>query len=352
MEILSPEKYGEYEEFVKSHPEGQITQSVRWHGVKRGWKHEVVVSRDENGKIVGGMSLLIRRFPTGTSMMYAPRGPVCDLYDNNVFDDLMAGAAQLAKKHRAHVLKLDPDKTEAGNEKLLALMAARGFTRFTGGDGFETIQARFNYRLYLEGGTEDEVLMGISQKTRYNIRVAKKRGVEVRAVGPEYLDEFIRIMKTTGERDGFSTRPKSYFEGMLAALGEHCRLYMAFYEGMPVAGAVTTNYAGRTCYIYGASDNVHRNAMPNYLVQWEMIKWAMETGCKVYDFQGVSGNITEEDDHLYGLYRFKKGFNGTLDELCGEFDYVYMPFAAKLADLMVDLAERSRALKRRLRGGG
>ncbi len=347
MEILPPERYCEYEEFVKNHPEGQITQSVRWHWVKPGWKHEVVVSKDESGKIIGGMSLLVRRFPTGTSLMYAPRGPVCDLYDHNVFEDLMAGAAVLAKEHRAHILKLDPDKTELGNEKLLSLMAARGFTRFTGGDGFETIQARYNYRLYLNGRTEDEILMQISQKTRYNIRVAQKRGVKVRAVGPEYLDEFIRIMRATGERDGFSTRPKSYFEGMLTALGEHCRLYMAFYEGKAVAGAVTTNYAGRTCYIYGASDNVHRNVMPNYLVQWEMIKWAVETGCKVYDFQGVSGRVSDENDHLYGLYRFKKGFNGTLDELCGEFDYIYRPFSAKLADMLVDAAEWLRAFKRR-----
>ena len=102
--------------------------------------------------------------------------------------------------------------------------------------------------------------------------------------------------------------------------------------------------------MYGASDNVYRNVMPNYLIQWEMIRWAIQTGCTVYDFQGVSGNITDENDHLYGLYRFKKGFNGTLDELAGEFDYVYRPLRAKLVDHAIDLNEWLRGVKRRLRG--
>jgi hypothetical protein len=84
-----------------------------------------------------------------------------------------------------------------------------------------------------------------------------RAGVQVRPVGLEYLDEFVRIMKTTGERDGFNTRPKAYFARMLEALGEHARLYMGFYQDTPVCGALATNYAGKVCYVYGASDNIH-----------------------------------------------------------------------------------------------
>lgn len=347
MEILTPSQYPEYESFVKNHPTGGITQSVKWHGVKHNWLHEVVVSRGESGEIAGGMSVLIRKFPTGTSLMYAPRGPVCNLYDRAVMDDLKTGADALAKKYRAHIFKIDPDMAET-DARFLSQMSSMGFKQFKDETGFETIQTRFNYRLYLNGRTEDELFANLTQKTRYNIRVAQKHGVEVRVAGPEYLDDFTRIMRTTGERDGFSTRPKAYFERMLSVLGENCRLYMAFYNGVPVSGAVTTNFAGKTCYIYGASDNVHRNVMPNYLIQWEMIRWAVETGCTVYDFQGVSGKLDETDSHLYGLYRFKKGFNGTLDASCGEFDYVYRPLGAKVADIAVDLNEWLRAQKRRL----
>lgn len=347
MEVLSKNQYAEYEKFVQSHPGGSITQSVKWHGVKNNWKHEIVVSRDDSGEIVGGVSVLAQKIPLiGTTLLYAPRGPVCDWYDREIMDDLKLGVDTLAKKYRAHIYKIDPDILDS-DARFLSLMKSMGFMQIKGGDGFETIQARFNYRLYLKGRTLDELFANLTQKTRYNIRVAQKHGVEIRVVGKEYLDDFIRIMQTTGERDGFSTRPKIYFERMLDSLGKNCRLYIAFYEGQAVSGAITTNYAGKTCYIYGASDNVHRNVMPNYLIQWEMIRWAHETGCTVYDFQGVSGNL-DENHHLYGLYRFKKGFNGTLDELCGEFDYVYRPLAAKLVDKAIDLNEWLRAMKKRL----
>ena len=93
---------------------------------------------------------------------------------------------------------------------------------------------------------------------------------------------------------------------MLKALGEHARLYMGFYEGNAVCGAIATNYAGKTCYVYGASDNVYRNVMPNYLMQWEMIRWAVETGCTLYDFQGVSGNLDENGHRCTGFTGLRK----------------------------------------------
>ena len=87
--------------------------------------------------------------------------------------------------------------------------------------------------------------------------------------------------------------------------------------------------------------------MPNYLLQYRMMLWAAKQGCKLYDMRGISGNFSPQSP-LYGLYRFKKGFNGTLDELAGEFDYVYKPVKAKLVDKAIDLNEALRGLKRRL----
>jgi lipid II:glycine glycyltransferase (peptidoglycan interpeptide bridge formation enzyme) len=89
--------------------------------------------------------------------------------------------------------------------------------------------------------------------------------------------------------------------------------------------------------------------MPNYLMQWEMIRWAVETGCEVYDFQGVSG-ILEEGAHMYGLYQFKRGFNGQLDELAGEFNYVFRPVAVHLVDAALGTKTQLGKLKARLRG--
>lgn len=350
MEILKPEQYGEYETFVSSHPNGEFTQSINWQKVKNNWGFEAVVSRDSQGKIVGSMGVLIQRIPLiGTSFLYAPRGPVCDLHDRDVLSDLKAGADQLARKYNAHMLKIDPN-VPMSDTRFIEIAKGLGFRQNYGPEGFEGIQARFNYRLYLNGRTADELFANLTQKTRYNCRVAMKKGVEIRVVGKEYLDEFVRIMQATGERDGFNTRPKAYFERMLDALGEHVRMYMGFYQDQPICGAITTNYAGKACYVYGASDNVYRNVMPNYLIQWEMIQWAVETGCTVYDFQGVSGNL-DENAHMYGLYRFKRGFNGTLDELAGEFDYLYQPLKTRMVSHAIALNGKLGGLKRRLKRG-
>ena len=351
MEILSREEYAAYEAFVRAHSRGNIMQSVLWQKVKGTWGHEVVVCRDEGGQICAGMSVLIQRIPLlGVSLLYSPRGPVCDYSDPDLIRHLKKGADQIARRHRGYQFKWDPDVL-IDDAQFPPLAKEMGFKVSLGGDGFDTIQPRFNHRLYLEGRNEDELFANLAQKTRYNVRVARKHGVEIQIRGKEALDDFVRLMNITGERDGFSVRPKSYFANMFDALGDCGRLYMAYYQGKAVAGAITTNYAGKCCYLYGASDNAHRNAMPNYLLQWEMIRWAVETDCSIYDFQGVSGNLIEENNPLYGLYRFKKGFGGRLDEGAGEFDYTYMPLRAKLVDILINLNNWLRTLRRKLRRG-
>lgn len=333
MEILRREQYREYEDFVACHPRGEFTQSVYWHEVKSNWQFEAVVSRDCDGKIQGACGVLIQKVPLfGTAFMYSPRGPVCDLHDEAVLRDLKSGIDSLAASYNAHAFKMDPD-VAADDTEFLAIMERLHFTRFWGPDGFETIQARFNYRLPLEGKTEEQLLAGLTQKTRYNVRYAQKHGVVIKVAELSQLEEFMRIYRVTGERDGFSVRPKIYMERMLAALGDHVRLYMGYYEDKAVCGAITTNYGGKCCYVYGASDNAYRQYMPNYLMQWEMIRWAVETGCTLYDFQGISGDIENEDNPMYGLYRFKRGFGGEIAELAGEFDCVYRPAVQTLVDM-------------------
>ena len=146
--------------------------------------------------------------------------------------------------------------------------------------------------------------------------------MECRVCGTECLDDFYRLMEETGKRDGFCIRSKEYFRRMLENLGEHCRLYICYYEGKPLSGAVTTQYAGKTCYVYGASTAECRNVMPNYLMQWTMIQWAVENGCEIYDFQGIPF-YKDETHPNYGVYRFKCGFNGEVLTYAGEFVKCY-----------------------------
>ena len=151
----------------------------------------------------------------------------------------------------------------------------------------------------------------------------------------EMIPAFSELMLVTGVRDGFVTRQPEYFSAMLDNLGEHCRLYMAFHEGEPIAGTIAIWYGDKVWYLYGASSNEHRNLMPNYLLQWEMIRWAVEKNCRIYDFRGVPG-LVPEDHPLYGLVKFKRGFNGDYTEFVGEMDLILKPFINRSAKLGFD----------------
>ncbi len=328
-ELVSDATRAAYEDFVEHCPKGHFMQSTEWAKVKDAWTWEGVLSRDDSGRIRGALGILVRKVPIlpGT-LLYAGRGPVCDIRDEAAIDDLLAGMREVAAKHRGFTFRMDPDVLREDSE-FLAMMEKKGFSRHDDGKNFDGIQPRFVFRLPIEGRTEEEMMAFFTQKTRYNIRLAIRKGVEVRICGKEMVPEFTRIMAVTGSRDGFATRPAWYFERILDSLGEHARLYMAFFEDKPVAGTLAIHYGDKVWYLYGASANEYRNVMPNYLLQWEMIRWAIETGCTLYDFRGVSGDLSE-DNPLYGLYRFKKGFNGDLCEFCGDLELRLRPALAAM----------------------
>lgn len=330
-ELVTNSSLAEYEAFVQSHPKGHFAQSSLWAKQKPAWRWKALVCRGENSRIKGSIAFLIRKMPIiHKNMLYACRGPVCDLDDRETFAELMQAAKELARSEKAYVIKIDPDvpSSDTAFEKMLT---DNGFRSRHTGKNFEAIQPRYVFRLYLNGRNEEEMLASFHQKWRYNIRLAVKKGVEVRICGKEMVPDFTRIMVETGVRDNFATRPAEYFAAMLDNLGEHARLYMAFHEGKPIAGTLAINYGDKVWYLYGASSNEHRNLMPNYLLQWNMICWAIESGSRVYDFRGVSGDVSEDNPH-YGLYRFKQGFRGEFTEFVGEYDYVINKAAYFIAE--------------------
>ena len=329
-ELINETTLAEYEAFVQGHPKGNFAQSSYWAKQKSAWTWRAIACRGEDGAIKGTLSLLIRKMPGfGRAMMYASRGPVCDIDDYKTMDELFAKAKEIAKEFKAYVIKIDPD-IPSSETAFTDYMTRYGFELKSGGEKFEAIQPRYVFRLYLNGRTEDELLASFHQKTRYNIRLAMRKGVKVEICGKEMVPEFGRLMLTTGVRDGFVTRQPEYFADMLDNLGEHARLYMAFIDEpqedgttkkKAIAGTLAIWYGDKVWYLYGASSNEDRNYMPNYLLQWEMIRWAVEKNCRVYDFRGVSGDVSE-DNPLYGLYRFKQGFGGDFVEFVGEMDLV------------------------------
>ena len=328
-EILPPDRYDEYEDFASSHRYGSFMQSVNWTKVKDNWGHEVLVVRDQDGAIRGGALVLLKKLPLGYTMLYSPRGPVCDYLDKGVMQVLLSGIRELAQKHKGVFFKCDP-MVEETDRPVTDTFRALGYQIKEGCAESETVQRRYNYILPdIQGKTPDEVIASFSQKTRYNIRVAKRHNVECRVCGKEGLDDFVMLSRITAERDNFTDRSKEYYAKMLDAFSENMRLYLCYYEGVPLSGAMCCQYAGKTNYIFGASDSKYRNVMPNYLMQWEMIGWALEGGCYIYDFLGIPVNC-DPDSPMYGVYRFKKGFNGRAVGYAGEFDYIFRPAMHRL----------------------
>lgn len=324
LDLNNKEQVAEYERFLQTNRKGHFAQSVLWAKIKTDWKFEAVIVRDESGAIEGTVGVLIRPVPLfRANMMYSPRGPVCDVHDKDVMRRLMEGVNALAKKYNAYIFKMDPD-VPSNDAEFAAICKELGFIPPSDSKNFEGVQPRYVFRLPLNGRDEEQLLASFHQKTRYNIRVALKKGVTVQIEDKSRVDDFYRIMLETGIRDHFVIRTADYFRRLLDALGEHARLYMAYLDGKPIAGTIAIWYGNKVWYLYGASGDSYRNVMPNYLLQFEMIKWAVEKGAEIYDFRGVSGDISE-DNPLYGLYRFKKGFNGEFTEFIGELTVVYRP---------------------------
>ena len=323
LDLNNEEERIKYKQFLENNERCNFQQSLEWAKVKSFWKNEIIIAEDANGNITGSLSILIRKMPVFGYLMYSSRGPVCDIHDEETLSQLTEGAKQLAKKYKAMVLKVEPD-IKSEDKEFREIVEKLGYKIKDDAKNFrEEIQPRYVFRLDIKGKTEDEVFSNFHSKTRYNIRLATKKGVTVKEGTKEDLKDFHRIMVETGARDGFIIRPLEYFEKMYDELApEHMKVLMAYYEGKPISGVIPIMYGNKTWYLYGASSNEYRNVMPNYLLQWEMIKMAIARNQDMFDLRGVSG-VVDENHPQYGLYRFKKGFGAEFTEFIGE---IYIPF--------------------------
>jgi lipid II:glycine glycyltransferase (peptidoglycan interpeptide bridge formation enzyme) len=315
-----------YNAFVAASPSADVLQAWEWGEVKRrsGWSPARFLVEDGSGSTVGAAQVLARRpVRAAPPLLYAPRGPVIDGAATDVVEALVEEVRRRGR--HAFVLKADPP-AEAGSPDAKALEAA-GFA-LAPEAGFGGVQPRAVMVLDLDP-TEEELLAGFHSKWRYNVRVSERKGVEVARAGRDELAAFYDLLLETARRDGFLIRGRSYFETLFDLLSPAGQLamFLARFEGRPIAGALCMGFGRRLTYTYGASSNEHRNVMPNHLMQWHMIRWAKEQGYLIYDFRGVSpvrdGRPVEA--HLAGLNRFKEGFGARYVEYAGTFDLPLRP---------------------------
>ncbi|NLN75686.1 MAG: peptidoglycan bridge formation glycyltransferase FemA/FemB family protein [Armatimonadetes bacterium] len=318
-----------FNDFIARFDTGDLLQSYEWGDLKAhgGWT-PIRVLAEQDGEIVAAVSLLKRKLPkTRRCIIYAPRGPVLDTQNLPLLADFVAFLKQTAMSEGAILLKIDPpapveDTVSADN------LISVGFKEISA-FGFGGTQPKCVMQLDLDKPI-DEVMASFKEKWRYNIRLADRKGVTVNIdCTKDDLPVFYGLLKETASRDGFLVRNLKYFEDMWDILvpAGFMRLVLTYYQDKPIAGAIAYLFGDKAMYTYGASSNEHRNVMPNHLMQWRMIQWAKESGCKWYDFRGVSPKKQPaENDPLAGLNRFKEGFCPRFVEYIGEYDMVLSPF--------------------------
>jgi lipid II:glycine glycyltransferase (peptidoglycan interpeptide bridge formation enzyme) len=171
----------------------------------------------------------------------------------------------------------------------------------------------------------------MKSKTRYNIRLASRKGVVVSEAGPADLPDFYALFQETASRDDFFIHTEDVYRRMFSLFWEAGRFAMLFarYEGKLIAAVTLLRFNDTCWYLQGASSNADRNLMPTYLLQWEGIRWARSHGCTEYDFRAVP-DLLREDQDMFGVYRFKEGFGGRQFTTIPTYGAAYSPLLFSL----------------------
>ena len=355
VRIIPPAKHLE---FLRAQPSASFLQTPAWGKVKPEWESESLGWFDGDNQMIGAGLVLYRQVPKlKRYLAYLPEGPVADWAKVDL-EQFLTALVRHAKDRGAFGVRIGPVLVMRAwdAETIKAAIADPAVTTLSEADpdeinpvgtrlhnqlrhlgwlppkpeteGFAAGQPRFNYWLPLAhpdgtAKTPDEVLKGMNQLWRRNIRKAAKAGVVVRQGSRSDLAAFHAIYLETAERDGFTPRPPEYFETMWDALrGEdpdRIRLYLAEHEGDVVAATTWVRVGEHAWYSYGASTSAKREVRGSNAIQWQMIQDALAAGATVYDLRGITEGLEAGDPQL-GLIQFKVGTGGRAVEYPGEWD--------------------------------
>jgi len=324
-----------WDRFVAGHPQAHILQTSPWGALKAafGWKAERV-ALVRGGDLLAGAQLLYRRLPAGLGCLaYVPRGPLADWGDAQATAALLATLQMVARRRGAVALIVEPDLPDepVWRERLATLRLRPS--------PLGSIQPR---RTLLVGllGAEDGLLAAMRPKTRYNIRLAARKGVTVRAATVADLPAFHHLTAATAARNRFGVHAPAYYDQAFHLFVPRgwARLLLAEVGNEVIAGLMAFALGRQAWYFYGASGDAHREKMAPYLLQWEAMRWARSLGCAEYDLWGVPDEDEERleaefdrrSDGLWGVYRFKRGFGGRLARTVGAWELPLRPWPYRL----------------------
>jgi lipid II:glycine glycyltransferase (peptidoglycan interpeptide bridge formation enzyme) len=352
----SPQPSQLWNQIISNLPDPHFLQTYEWGQVKAkyGWvpyyalwtaDGKFIISQTtenwslDTGNIVAAALILKRTALRRFSIFYAPKGTLMDWTNETLRKRVLDDLQSFAKKQGAIFLKLDPDVvlgrgvpasvdevTENSGQAVRSDLRRRGWV-----ESSDQIQFRNTVMLDLSA-SEDEILMRMKQKTRYNVRLAEKKGVTVRVGGVDDLPMLYKMYAETSVRDGFVIRDEEYYMMvwklfMSAAVSGQpsAAPLIAEVDGEAVAAIFLFMFAGRGYYVYGMSRDKHREKMPTYLLQWAAMKHAKAHGCLTYDLWGAP-DVFDESDSMWGVYRFKEGLGGEVIRTLGAYDFAPSKF--------------------------
>jgi lipid II:glycine glycyltransferase (peptidoglycan interpeptide bridge formation enzyme) len=315
--------------FLAACPDAHLLQSGEWGELKSAFGWEAVRVVAEDGQC--GAQILFRRLPLGLKFAYVPKGPVGRDPAAAASPQFWAEVDDLCRKRRAVFLKLERDGWEKDRPEF---DPAHPWSFIPSP---QHVQPHSTLVIELDG-SQDEVFNRMKPKTRYNIRLAGRKGVVVRSSTD--LEGFHRVMNITSRRESFHVHSLAYYRRAYELFhpGGMCELLVADHEGQTLAAIMVFAYGRSAYYLYGASSDAERNRKPTYPLQWEAIRWAHARGCREYDMWGIPDDVpddaadedSEREDGLWGVYRFKRGFGGSIRRAFRALDRVYNPLFYKL----------------------
>ena len=320
---------------------GHLLQSWRWGEFKarHGWKVERVAVAGPNDEVAQAQVLVRRRGPFGVG--YVPRGPSVDGGGPELVRQLFHAVDCTARENHMLFTIVEPDRPLP----LTGRFKQAGFVR--GGDH---IQPGRTVKIPLL--PDDALLAQMRQNTRYSVRLAQRRGVQIVRLGDgATVDDFYGLLADTADRNAFSVHTRAYYADFLSIFGDDALCLFAYADGALAASLIAARFGEEAIYMYGASSTQNRAHGAASLLQFEAMRWARESGCLRYDLWGIpleDDDAVHEDGTRYpstkgddrrGLFRFKTGFGGEIVSYPPMLERRYRPVFSFLAKRLANAGQ-------------
>jgi lipid II:glycine glycyltransferase (peptidoglycan interpeptide bridge formation enzyme) len=312
----------EWDHFLSVTPGGNHLQSSLWGGVKSilGWQVLRLLATDDT-RIRGGVQILFRTLPLVGSIGYVSRGPVLESEDPELRDLVLRGLQAVARERRILFLVVQPPP---GQEAVIPDLTARGFRK-----AGSLVEPHPTATVVMDLTREEDTLLAAMRKaTRYNVRLARRKGVCVRGGDERDVPTFYRLLTMTSRRQGFAVPSEEYFRELMRIMGPggHARIFLAEAGGQPLSAALVIAFGDVVSYKRGAWSGEHRHLHPNELLQWMVMRWAKRNGYRYYDLEGIDlaaarSNGAKRDS----VSAFKLGFCGDIVQSPGAYERIHNP---------------------------